>query len=120
MTLRDLGTLLVTFLRSLRVVLADLYDIVSSGNLEALRKGTNMQLCTTEGCGQIAQLTVRREALEIPIDQDAVINLSGISVPVRAGETVTFPRDDRLVCEDCRDFLIALCGYKVVRVRSVI
>ncbi len=117
--LRHQGIRLVAILRLLWVATADLYDIVSSGNLEALRKGSNMTECTTEGCGDEARVTVRRKTSKIPVAQDGVVILNGISVPVRKGETLMIPGDDRRVCKDCGNFMIAVCGYESDRLRLV-
>ncbi len=116
--LRHLGTLLVSILRSMWADSSWVYDIVVRGNLEALRKGSNMTECTTEGCGNEARVTVRRPTRKVLIAHDEILMLNGISVPVRAGEMVTVQGDNRLVCEECSDFLIAVGGFD--RLRSVV
>ena len=72
-----------------------------------------MTECTTEGCGDEARVTVRRKTSKIPVAQDGVVILNGISVPVRKGETLMIPGDDRRVCKDCGNFMIAVCGYEL-------
>ncbi len=115
---------LVAILRSMWADSSWIYDIVVRGNLEVLRKGWRMTDCTTEGCDNVARVIVRRPTLEIPIGLDGVVTLNEISVSVRKGDRVTVPGTEREVCEDCKDFMIAVFGWQLAgltqRLESVV
>ncbi len=104
----------MTFLRSVWVVTAELYRTVMSGNLTALRKGWNMSDCATEGCDQLAQLTIQRPAFEWTIREDQIIKLNEIQVAVKKGDTVTFPGEHRKVCTDCGSEMKYLGGWEIL------
>ena len=69
--------------------------------------------CATEGCEQVAQLTVQRVTTEWTIQEDQIIKLNEIQVAVKKGDTVTFPGEHRKVCTDCGSEMATLYGWEI-------
>ncbi len=70
--------------------------------------------CTTEGCEQLAQLTVQRPTWEWTIQEDQIIKLNEIQVAVKKGDTVTIPGIQMKVCTDCGPEMESWLGWEIL------